>query len=300
MLFSEIYSAYYNAVAKIITLMIDGEVKERDILRVISENCYSESMLEIIPAIKSERWQVADKNYRTPIVNPPTMPLTLLQKRWLKSVLSDKRVRLFGDFSNLFPDISPLFTEEDYRIVDSYADGDDFEDEDYIKNFRLVALAVKEQFSLRVTVKGRNGEHFSSKILPTGLEYSEKDDKFRVNFGGGKFGQLNLNKILHCERYDGNMPDISPIEQRSAEVVLRIYDERNALERVLLHFAHLEKRAERAGENTYLVRLKYRLADETEMVIRVLSFGPCVEVTEPARFRELIKNRLISQQQLNI
>ena len=35
--------------------------------------------------------------------------------------------------------------------------------------------------------------------------------------------------------------------------------------------------------------------DETEIVIRVLSFGPYVKVLEPESFANLIKERLISQ-----
>ena len=76
---------------------------------------------------------------------------------------------------------------------------------------------------------------------------------------------------------------------------MEITDRRNALERVMLHFAHFEKRAERLNDNHYILRIKYYENDETEVVIRVLSFGPCVRVIEPENFIELIKKRLISQ-----
>ena len=51
-----------------------------------------------------------------------------------------------------------------------------------------------------------------------------------------------------------------------------ITDERNALERAMLHFAHFEKQAERTDDGRYILRLKYYENDETEIVIRVLSF----------------------------
>lgn len=72
-------------------------------------------------------------------------------------------------------------------------------------------------------------------------------------------------------------------------------DERNALERVLLHFAHFEKQAERIDETHYRVTVAYDSDDETELVIRVLSFGPMLKVTDPPRFVGLIKERLIEQ-----
>ena len=45
----------------------------------------------------------------------------------------------------------------------------------------------------------------------------------------------------------------------------------------------------------YLVHIKYNKSDETEMVIRILSFGPMVEVIEPQDFKNLIIARLKSQ-----
>ena len=39
------------------------------------------------------------------------------------------------------------------------------------------------------------------KILPKYLEYSEKDDKFRVaGFGSRLGGTVNLGRIISCER----------------------------------------------------------------------------------------------------
>ena len=73
-----------------------------------------------------------------------------------------------------------------------------------------------------------------------------------------------------------------------------VKDERNALERCLLHFAHFEKRAERV-DDYYLLHIKFNHDDEPEMVIRVLSFGPMVEVLESESFKKLIIAKLKSQ-----
>ncbi len=72
-------------------------------------------------------------------------------------------------------------------------------------------------------------------------------------------------------------------------------DQRNALERVLLHFAHFEKRAKKIDDERYSVMVNYDKEDETEMVIRVLSFGPMIKVTAPKHFVDLMKRRLIDQ-----
>ncbi len=61
---------------------------------------------------------------------------------------------------------------------------------------------------------------------------------------------------------------------------------------MLLHFAHFEKEAQRLDEKHYRVTINYWQDDETELVTRVLSFGPFIKVTEPERFVGLIKKRL--------
>ena len=62
-----------------------------------------------------------------------------------------------------------------------------------------------------------------------------------------------------------------------------------------MHFAHFEKRVERVDARHYLLHVTYDPSDETEMVIRTLSFGPLVEAVAPNAFRELMIERLQRQ-----
>ena len=87
-------------------------------------------------------------------------------------------------------------------------------------------------------------------------------------------------------------------KKRRARVVLEIYDDRKAMERIMLAFAHFEKSAIQVDENTYRLTINYDSFDETELVIRVLSFGPMVKVLEPENFVSLIKQRIEKQIQL--
>lgn len=82
-------------------------------------------------------------------------------------------------------------------------------------------------------------------------------------------------------------------------VLIEVKDERNTLDRVLLHFAHFKKETLKK-ENTYLVKLFYDESDETEMVIRLLSFGPMIKVIEPLEFKQLIRQRLKKQKAYSI
>ena len=58
MIFSELYSAYYNAVAKIIEASINGTLTERSLVGLAHSHAFSESALTIVPALKSQKWQL--------------------------------------------------------------------------------------------------------------------------------------------------------------------------------------------------------------------------------------------------
>lgn len=68
----------------------------------------------------------------------------------------------------------------------------------------------------------------------------------------------------------------------------------------MLHFVHFDKEVEKLGDNKYRVKINYQKADETELVIRVLSFGPMIKVIEPRDFVNLIKERLSMQKSCGI
>lgn len=296
MIFSEIYSVYYNTVAKILTKALESDVTEKDLRQQVVEHAFSESVMTILPFLKSKKWQLLNEDITPVVYKAPTMPLTGLEKRWLKSLADDPRLRLFGvDFSEL-DDFEPLFTRKDYKVYDQYTDGDPFEDETYIKHFRFIKQAIEENRPVKITMENRRGKEVGFRFYPKGFEYSLKDDKIRILATNCRFRHFNLGRIHSCEFYTGNSPWREKArEDRKKDLTLEITDDRNALERAMLHFAHFEKQAERIDEKRYLLRMKYYESDETEIVIRILSFGPYVRAVEPERFVELIKKRLISQ-----
>ena len=63
----------------------------------------------------------------------------------------------------------------------------------------------------------------------------------------------------------------------------------------MLAFAHFEKSAVQISDDVYRLTLNYDSFDETELVVRVLSFGPMVKVIEPQRFVDLVKERIERQ-----
>lgn len=297
MIFSELYSVYYNTVAKILSAMVEGDLDSKQAQKIVEENAFGDSSFTIMNAIKSEKWQVMTAEYTTAIEHIPTMPLTTLQKRWLKAISLDPRIKLFGINFEGLDDIEALFTQEDYYIFDCYNDGDNYEDKAYIGRFRFILNAIRNKTPVKINMKNVRGQNIYAKCLPLRLEYSEKDDKFRLITTGCRFLKvINLSKIVSVARCNGEFtPKEEKHHERTDSLTLKITDDRNALERVMLHFAHFEKRAEKLDRRHYLVHIKYDHADEMEMVIRILSFGPLVEVIEPEPFIELMRNKLQKQ-----
>ncbi len=304
MLFSEIYSAYYNTVASIISSSQQGKLDSDLLFKIVKESAFPESYISIGSALETGKWPLIKKDYSTNIQNIPTMPLSILQKRWLKALCNDKRIRLFvcdeilERLKNQLQDVEPLFTENDYYLYDKYSDGDPYEDSNYIKNFRIVLEAIHQKKSISVEYTGRLGQQKRFVCAPYKIEYSEKDDKFRI-ICNHKNSILNIARINSCELAgNSKVDDISEEElpyNRRTSVTLEIYDERKAMERVMLAFAHFEKSAVQISDEVYQLTLNYDSFDETELVVRVLSFGPMVKVLEPESFRNLIQERISKQ-----
>ena len=302
MIFSELYGSYYNVVAKILKAALDHPVTEEEMRGVVRAYAFSESVLAIVPALREERWQLLDERGKTPLEHMPEMPLTLLQKRWLQAIRLDPRIRLFGGQIEDFG-VEPLFTPDDVYVFDKYADGDPYQDENYIRNFRVILDAIGRKIPLKIDVLNRKGEPLRVNVFPERLEYSEKDDKFRLISSHCRYGNiLNLARIVSVKTCQGQTISAEgkgrPRSKR--RVALELFDERNALERVVLHFAHFEKETRRLGDTRYRLEILYDAEDETEIVIRVLSFGPLVKVVAPQSFAALITERLKMQKSFGL
>lgn len=306
MLFSEIYSAYYNTVASIISCSQQGKLDSDLLFKIVKESAFPESFMTIGSALETGKWPLIKKDYSTNIQNIPTMPLSILQKRWLKALCNDKRIRLFVSdevlerLKNQLQGVEALFNENDYYLYDKYSDGDPYDDPDYIKNFRTALEAIHQKKTISVEYTGRFGQQKRFICAPCKIEYSEKDDKFRIiSKVRNRHSILNIARINSCELTENSkVDDISKEDlpdNRRTSVTLEIYDERKAMERVMLAFAHFEKSAVQISDDVYRLTLNYDSFDETELVVRVLSFGPMVKVIEPQSFVKLIQERIESQ-----
>jgi predicted DNA-binding transcriptional regulator YafY len=170
---------------------------------------------------------------------------------------------------------------------------------DYINNFRIVLQALRERRKLQISYSNRIGRMVTGTYNPWKLEYSAKDDKFRLVTNAGQFGAtINIGRMTACELSGEYDPDLMNGSRREASLTFELTDKRNALERVMLHFSDCRKETRRLDDKHYHVTLWYDSQDETEILIRVLSFGQMIRVTSPESFINLIKERIIRQKNL--
>ncbi len=295
MLFHEVYSSYYIAAAAILKEAVRGTLTGKDLNALVQTYAFGESLLTIPDGLKGEKWRLLHRDLSTPLREVPSMPLTLLEKRWMKAMLLDPRIQLFEPDMTGLDAIEPLFTPDMVVYYDRYTDGDPYRDPAYIRHFRTILQAIREKRNLHVTFASRLQARPELVVTPHHLEYSEKDDRFRlIAAGSRRRWTINLNRIVLCEF--ARREEAYPLPEAASETVtFELEDRRNAMERVLLHFSHLEKETKRLDDTRYRVTLKYDPQDETEMVIRILSFGAAIRVTEPERFIDLLRARIDRQ-----
>ena len=298
MLFSEYYGGYYACVAEILSEAVEGTLTKEKIHEIAAKQGFGESMLTIPENLRNGKWPLLTPDLETPIRHIPAHPVTLLQKRWLKTLLLDPRIKLFGLTDEGLEDIQPLFDPAKVIWYDRYSNGDPYGDEGYIQRFRLLLEAVKTHRKTQVIFDSHRGKHNNWTVIPYRLEYSSTDDKFRLLCHSGKWRNrtLNLSRISFVRLWGTFDPDDYPVPELTNEsVTLEIINERNALERAMLQFSYLAKRTERIGHKTFRMTLYYRREDETELLIKIISFGPLMKVVEPDSFAALIRERIERQ-----
>ena len=300
MLFHEIYSSYYRAAALILEKAVSGNLNGKEMNAIVRDYAFGESMLTIPDGMTGEKWRLLHRDFTTPLEKAPALPLTLLEKRWMKAVLLDPRIQLFGPDLTGLEDVDPLFEPDEIVYYDRYSDGDDYRSPEYVRHFRTVLQALRENRNLRIRFGSGPRTHSGRVVTPSYLEYSEKDDRFRlVAADRERRWTINLARITECE-FAQNGESMPLKEAVTDRIVFELEDRRNALERVLLHFSHLEKETRKLDDGRYRITLRYDRDDETEMVIRILSFGPLIRVVEPESFIALLRERIKRQKRAGV
>lgn len=320
MIFHEIYGRYFHIAKKIMEL---PEITEKAINNIITNEGFRDSILfvpkKIIPQKDNSDWGIFRRNEKGDIIpiikNKPVSIITLAQKMWLKAKLSEPQTPLFMDTKTIealnekLSDVPPLYKKDFFRYIDTFTDGDDFSDKSYQRYFRIILSAIKSHKVLDISFNDARNTPRRILCLPFKIEYSKKNEKFRLHCYHIKHDAIlqtriiNLGRITSVSETDksgDNIPKSNffkrEMQKQCEPVIIKVFNERNAPERFFMEFAPYRKYSERDLESgNCMVKLWYDKKDETELLIRLLSFGPVIEVIGPDSFRNQVKMRVLKQ-----
>lgn len=325
-LFSEIYSCYYQVVDSILKKAEEHPVTRNEMEHICAELGFAESGFYILPKLISGEWQLLTSDdqlhYRARTKEHSTLPLTALQRSWLRTLLQDDRFRLFfteeelSVLSAYVANASLLWDLKDFHYYDRFKDGDNYADPDYRSHFQTLLSAISKRQYVTITYQSQKGQRITHHYLPLKLEYSSKNDQFRLlampermpyrvkerrSIYMRVINLCGIRSIQLLDRFAEEALDFTALVRKSyykEPVRLLISNGRNALERAMLHFSNYEKKTKKIDENTWECLIYYNNSMETELLIEILSFGPAVRILGPDSFLKQAKDRLRSQAEL--
>jgi hypothetical protein len=336
-LFHEIYNRYMLVIIEMLQKSQSPEGLTRsEMSRIIAGKGFFYDNIQFEDAItgqskRSERnrevmdnvhlFTQRDGVYVTPFAEAGKRILpTILEKRWLKTVLADERARLFvspallAELDRWLKEVLPLYDIADVLLKNCRTNGDPYQDAAYIERFRTILSAVQQRSQVRILNVTFDGRRVESRFTPYRLEYSLKDDVFRVCGGvadeagddGVKLISMRLSRIEEVEPLElldsgaeasgDRFLELAERRRSQEKVLLEIANSRNGFERFLHFFSNYSRMAryqERTGK--LIVELDYYDFDESELIISILAMGPIVKVIGPERLRMKVIERLHRQ-----
>lgn len=246
---------------------------------------------------------------------PRSIPETLSERRWLKALLSDSRLRLFLQdntrtaLEERLGGVSELYGAEQILFKNNRTSGDPYTDSDYIRRFQVILGAIQQRRWLRVANGLPDGRLRRTLLMPLRLEYSVKDDVFRLCGAVPDASpylpvSMRLSRIREVEETGEDGPEISYLDLlqglKAPEFARLVIDpSRNGYERFLHFFSNYTRRAKYDESTRRLdVELDYYTFDENELIVSILAMGPIVKAIGPEGLKGKLLERYRKQAEL--
>ena len=310
-LFSPLYSTYYFAIRNILETYIRSKkqpLSNEIIAKLIEASAYIEAPGELADLIfnRSETTTIfreSKDGVSSPINHIPDFPLTTIELRFIAAILKDNRIKMFMSpeviegLQEALKDVKPLWETDDIKYFDQNKDGDDFDNKNYVILFQTILNAINHKKSIRL-IYGR--KNISDIFTPTHLDYSQKDNAFRLFVKELKY-PINLENIKSVE-----ITEEKPVKGEAStaykSLKVEIYDDTSRqyhFNRAIRTFSYFKKTCKKTDkENTYELTVDYDTSDVSEIVIKILMFGPNMKVLEPREVIEKVTSKILRQKNL--
>lgn len=322
-LFSEVHGLYYQMIQEILQKAHKEPMTKQQIHAILQDKGFQETLYSLSPKLLNDgtanSYNLLVKNdgsYRSILSAEPIPLMTNLEKMWLKSMLSDKRINLFFDHTDLesleksLCDVETLYDHDSVITVGQANDGDPFTDTKYREHFHKILHGITAKKLLRITYLNAKGMTKWSSFVPHRLEYSIKDDKFRLNavlINRGRllyFSKINLARMIRVDiieeaKYPSGIDAFIRSHKKTEPIEIELTNERQGFERCFIHLSNYERNSEYNEETgTCRIKLYYYDVDEPELIITLLSYGPILKVLGPPAFKKKIRDRILRQKEL--
>lgn len=345
-LFNELFSRYAVVLAdSVLACSSDNSKQFDDILRDNIKNAFDYYSEKEAEKVKDELKRIAYSSELLDESNKPrflikearylfdVLPLTKMEARWLKTVLEDPLARVFLNEEQITMILETLnvapyevgsFMMESINYFDRYnlenrlitgkkkisQEGRHTERE--ISFLKMINQAIENEQMLKIVFKNWKGEKIYVTCAPVWVEYSRRDDVFRlwyIHRSKNEIRIINISRVQQVwvqqgHKFDKNEQRIKLQElyaKTMTSIKVEFYQgDKNLQDRLLTEFSIWKKKCTYNIETQkYTMTLYYSSLDEKEILIRLLSYGPYIKVIadEDNYVLAELKERIIVQRE---
>ncbi|MCM1990243.1 WYL domain-containing protein [Oceanirhabdus seepicola] len=326
-LFHECKNRYFRLVFLILSLAKDGLSKEQ-VIKLIDDGEYDEKVIgkdfKTFQGLLLNEYDDKDNlnllrekdGLFYPSINHSTnqnipVRFNVVEKQWMKRLIEEPMVKV------LLGDTLVLKLEEALNDVEGIGNIDMIERTytanndvsiDYSKfhdDFHTILEGIVQNKPIRYSNVDKWGRRYENKLsLPIRIEYSLKDDKFRISMYSLEENRpimVNLHTIEKVELVHDMKPNIDKQEvlkllkenkYAKEPIVIEVTDERGAMERCFMCFSGFERTSRFLGDNKYEIKLNYYTFEEDDVIRKLIALGPFVKVISPHRIIDVVVRKI--------
>lgn len=231
------------------------------------------------------------------------VPVTREEKAYLKAILRSKYSRIFFNDDEIEKLISSCSDAPDIPLDDICVSiRNEREITDTIRdNIRSVLSSIKEHSEIRYSNKTKNGIMENMSGYPVRIEYSPLYDLFQVSIWSDSESRpvkVNIHTMYDLELTGNIWKDAkSPVEMMKTKrlkepVIMKIRNCKNTAARANIMFSTYDTETIKLPDGNSLMKIYYYSFDEKEIIDRIFSFGPYIQVISPQSVVDKIIERL--------
>lgn len=221
------------------------------------------------------------------------LPLTSIETQWICNVLSHPLAKCFlsdSEIACILDRLSgiDLFDVNSVVLHDQYIGVDDFyQTPNFGETIKNIIMAIRENRMIKIKYQSQYGRQSNYVCAPVYIEYSKRDNRIRIRAVSKSdvVKTFNLERILDVavmeDFFDKDASQQvveNDIKENERELVIFFNETKNVPDRILTEFSCFKKKCIKWGSERYRMTLYYDKEDTREILIRLLSYGPLINV----------------------